>query len=115
MGTNLDKELNKITSENQFLKQEIEHLREDSLASKELKEKVLKYEKTLTEIQNNFAIKKVELTQTLSEVDKLKDEKKELNLLIKNQKLSIENLEKEPVAPDRRSYWSGSLRSGTGK
>lgn len=97
IGSNLDKEFNKISSENLYLKQEIDHLKEENIGIKEMKEKLHKLEKTSAELQNNYAIKKVELTHSNSEVEKLIEDKKEVLNSINEYKTNIELLEKELV------------------
>jgi chromosome segregation ATPase len=100
-SSSIDKDVKIAQSENQFLKQEVAYLKEESVNNRELKDKILKLEKLLTEMQNNFAIKKVELTQTQMECDKYREDLHKLELILKThnkeQEDKIQILEKEVV------------------
>lgn len=94
---NLEKDINKLQSENVFLKQENEHLKLEEEALKDTKNKIIKLEKAMSEMQNMFAIKKVELTQKENEIEKTQEEKEKLTAIINQNKIKIDILEKELV------------------
>ncbi len=99
---NYESEMNKIKSENIMFKQEIINLTDDSVGAKDNKEKIIKLEKTVSELQNNIALKKVELTQSQQEYDRKKDENTKLSQSIVELNLKIDSLERELIVTKQK-------------
>ncbi len=98
---NNDKETKLTQVENQKLKEEIKYLKDELESIKDLKDKTFKLEKNLNEVQNNYAVKKIELTQSQMECEKYRDEMSRLMQTYKaqdqEQKETISILEKELI------------------
>lgn len=95
--SNSDKENSKTTSENLFLKSEVENLRQENKEIKEYREKMMKLERSIIDLQNNLAIKKVEISQSESDKEKLISENRRMCIEVNDQKSKIENLEKDLI------------------
>jgi chromosome segregation ATPase len=92
---NYEKEINSLNSDNLKLKQEMINLNDDG--GKDNKDKIIKLERAVTELQNNFAVKKVELTQSQAECEKLRQENNMQVRNVENLSKKIDHLEKELV------------------
>ncbi len=89
---NNEKELKILQTENVSLKQEVNYLREEVSSHRDLKDKIIKLEKFLSEIQNGLALKKVELTQSQMECEKYREELNKLENSLKNENHSQKEL-----------------------
>lgn len=74
-----EKDSKLIQLENQKLKEEVKYLKDEVESGKDLKEKNFRLEKNLGELQNTFAMKKIELTQSQMECDKYREELSKIN------------------------------------
>ncbi len=92
-----ERENTKALTENLFLKKEIENLKLENTEAKQYKEKMIKLEKTILDLQNNLAIKKVEISQGENEKEKLVSESRKIVMEINEHKNKIEILEKDLV------------------
>jgi chromosome segregation ATPase len=91
---NNDKETKLIQVENQKMKEEIKFLKDEIDSFKEIKEKAFKLEKNLNELQNNYAVKKIELTQSQMECEKYREE---MSRLMQNYKTQ-DQVQKESIS-----------------
>lgn len=92
-----ERENSKSQNEILYLKKEIDNLKLENKEAKQYKDNVLKLEKTILDLQNNLAIKKVEISQCENEKEKLASENRKIVMEINEQKSKIENLEKDLV------------------
>jgi len=96
-ANNSERENTKTQNEILFLKKEIENLKLENKEAKQYKENMIKLEKTILDMQNNLAIKKVEISQCENEKEKMISENRKIVMEINEQKSKIENLEKDLI------------------
>jgi len=94
---NSERENAKSQNEILYLKKEIEELKQENKEAKQGKENLIKLERTILDLQNNLAIKKVEISQCETEKEKLASENRKTLMEINEQKIKIENLEQDLV------------------